>query len=65
MFGHGDLFLYNHCNLYNSGTYAYFPTSYSNEKYVNSHNSYMAFTGQKNGYTFKVIEYEVFKVIWN
>ena len=57
-----DLYLSDKCNANNN--VANFPTSYNNGKYQNNQQSYTAFTGQTNGYNFKVKQYEVFKVEW-
>ena len=65
-FGSGqcDLYLYDKCNANNSSQ-AYFPHSYNNGKYQNNQQSYTAFSGQTNGYQFKVKQYEVFKLVIN
>ena len=53
-FGGGrDLCLSNECNR-NNESYAAFPTSYNNGKYQNNQAAKTAFSGQTNGYSFKV-----------
>ncbi len=66
-FGSGhDLVITNQCQNANS-CYANFPNCYNYEgenKYVVHQDTYKAFSGATKGYNFRVIEYEVFRVIW-
>jgi hypothetical protein len=62
--GSGDIAIYDKCNQSN-GSYTNFPNSYNlaSNPYTNNQASYTAFCGATSGYNFKVIEYEVYKVI--
>lgn len=64
IFGAGnDIVIHNKCNENNSSS-ANFPTSYNfGSLYTNSQASYTAFSGAANGKNFKVMEYEVYRVI--
>lgn len=66
-FGGGfDLCIADQCNI-NNNSIADFPTTFNRrgeKKLVNGQDSYRAFTGAREGKNFKVLEYEVFKVIW-
>ena len=59
--GH-DIFLSDKCHQ-NNNNRCNIPCSFVNEKYKNGQKSYMDFCGAKNGYNFRVTEYEVFQVI--
>jgi hypothetical protein len=62
--GGNDLYISDLCNN-NNNSYANFPTSYNTKdlKYKNSQNSYRSFSGATYGCNFRVIEYEVFRVV--
>ena len=60
-----DIYISDSCNTNNSQ--AYFPNGYNRageNKLINNQESNMMFSGQTNGYDFKVLEYEVFKVCY-
>ena len=64
-FGGGhDIYLSDKCNE-NNGSYTNFPHSYNlaSNPYTNNQASHTAFCGAASGKNFKVIEYEVYKVI--
>ena len=64
IFGGGaDICISDKCDA-NSNSHANFPSSYNfaSKPYANSQASYSAFSGATNGRSFKVVEYEVFKV---
>jgi hypothetical protein len=60
-FGGGhDIYIADKCNA-NSSSYSNFPTNFNyNGQYTNGQASYTAFSG---GYNYRVVEYEVFRVI--
>ena len=66
VFGEGnDLFIGDYCNYGNA--YAKFPTSYNIEgapKYTRGQESFKAFSGAVIGCNFKVVDYEVYKVVY-
>jgi hypothetical protein len=57
-----DLCLWDECNK-NSISYANFPCVYGREKYASGQESIRLFSGQVNGWNFRVEEYEVFRVV--
>ena len=62
MFGSGrDIQICDKANQ-NTTSYANFPTSYNNGEHQNNQQSYKAFSGQTNGFQFKVLEWEVLQV---
>jgi hypothetical protein len=64
-FGGGhDIQISDKCNENNS-SYTNFPSSYNlaSNPYTNNQTSYTAFCGATSGRNFKVIEYEVYKLI--
>lgn len=66
-FGNGhDLHISNDC--YNNRlSCANFPTQYNKEgeaKYINNQESYRMFSGATSGHFFRVVEYEVFSVVY-
>ena len=65
-FGGGcDIYIANKCDT-NKESYADFPTSYnSKNNYKICQESYTNFCGAPEGCSFKVMEYEVYKVEWN
>ena len=66
-FGGYDIYICNNSNI-NGSSYANFPTNYNIQGpniYVNDQPSKTAFCGATNGHNFKVIEYEVYQVIYN
>ena len=67
-FGEGfDLHLSDKCNV-NYDSKADFPTTYNLEgveKYEKSEDSYRTFSGAQKDPTFKVLEYEVFRVTYH
>ena len=66
-FGGGyDIYLSDYCNS-NADSMTYFPTTYNLEgqgKYTRKQDSLTAFCGAKKGCKFRVIEYEVYQVLW-
>ena len=67
-FGAGrDLYIADKCNSNNS-SYAFFPSTYNTDppnQYTNCQESYKAFSGATEDKYFRVVEYEVFKVVFN
>ena len=63
-FGGGhDIYISDKCNA-NTNSYSSFPTSFNcNDLYSKGQASYTAFCGATNEYNYKVLEYEVFRVI--
>jgi hypothetical protein len=64
--GGNDLFIADGCNA-NSYSYANFPHTYNREgssKIENSQQSYTDFCGAPSGHNFRVLEYEVFRVLF-
>lgn len=62
-FGQGDILITDKCNQ-NSQSYTNFPYAYNIEgKYKNHQQICLAYSGVPNGKNFRVMEYEVFKVI--
>ena len=69
IFGNGyDLAISNKCNERQKpdlSSYAYLPWSYGDsDKYELNHKMSDAFSGNKNGYCFSVLEYEVYSIEW-
>jgi hypothetical protein len=63
IFGAGhDVAIADHCDI-NSDSYAEFPYSYNNGKYVKGQASIAAFSGAEEGSHFRVKDYEVFQLI--
>ena len=66
-FGGGfDLFISNDCNS-NNNSYSDFPNNYNFEgsnKIVNNQQSYTNFSGATNECNFRVVDYEVFRVMF-
>ena len=66
-FGNGhDLCIADGCHN-NKSSYANFPYQYNKEgdnKYTNSQDSYKLFSGATSGHSFRVVEYEVFRVVY-
>jgi hypothetical protein len=63
--GH-DLYIADDCNA-NSCSHANFPSTYNREgssKIKNSQQSYTDFCGAPSGHNFRVLEYEVFRVLF-
>ena len=59
----GDIYISDKCNA-NTNSYSSFPTSFNcNDLYSKGQASYTAFCGATNEYNYKVLEYEVFRVI--
>jgi hypothetical protein len=61
-----DLFIADGCNA-NNNSYADFPYSYNREgssKIEKSQQSYTDFCGAPSGHNFRVLEYEVFRVLF-
>jgi hypothetical protein len=66
IFGKSDLSISDNCDTKNT-SFTTFPTSYNLEKgvkYRQGQDSWQAFCGPSKGQNFKVVEYEVFKVIF-
>jgi hypothetical protein len=64
--GGSDLFIADGCNA-NSNSQAYFPHTYNREgsnKIANCQQSYIDFCGVPSGRNFRVVEYEVFRVLF-
>jgi hypothetical protein len=64
--GSSDLFIADGCDA-NTNSYASFPHTYNREgsnKIVQSQQSYTDFSGAIVGYNFRVVEYEVFQVLF-
>jgi hypothetical protein len=57
-----DISISNDCHI-NLNSFCNFPSSYNNG-FTNGQASYTTICGQTDGYAFKVIEYEVFKLIF-
>ena len=66
-FGVGnDLRIWDDCNS-NNNSYSNFPVTYNFEgsnKIVNNQQSWTNFSGATNGYNFRVVDYEVFRVVF-
>ena len=66
-FGGGfDLYIRDACQN-NRDSYANFPYSYNKEgenKYTNNQDSYKLFSGSTSDRYFRVVEYEVFRVVY-
>ena len=63
MFGNSDFYLCDNCHTSNS-SYCGFPTAYEgNNKYERNQQAYTAFGGMPSSYHFRVVEYEVFRVV--
>ena len=65
-FGDGhDLYLADNCNI-NTSSYANFPYCYNRaeNKITRNQESYNIFSGAPSGYNFRVLEYEVFQVLY-
>ena len=67
VFGVGnDLFISDDCNS-NNKSYSNFPKTYNFEgsnKIVHNQQSYTNFSGATNGWNFRVVDYEVFRVVF-
>ena len=60
-----DLFIADRCHN-NNQSYSNFPMVYNGEqtKFTNGESSYHAFSGAKGDRHFRVLEWEVFKIVW-
>ena len=67
LFGGGsDLYISDDCNS-NNKSHSYFPETYNFEgsnKIVINQQSYTNFSGATDGYNFRVVDYEVFRVVF-
>jgi len=68
IFGKGsrDIYIPDSCNY--TLSHGKFPSGYNKEgpeKYVQDQESYTVFTGATNGFKFRPVEYEVFRVIYS
>jgi hypothetical protein len=63
--GESDLYISNKCNM-NKNSYSFFPKNYNNKQrtYPLSQRSFEMFSGAKDHCLFRVLEYEVFQVIY-
>ena len=60
----GDICIVDDCDK-NRSSYAMFPSSFNKEgpiKYPQNQESYHLFSGAKDGYYFKILEWEVFRI---
>ena len=63
---HSDLCIWDDCNS-NNKSYSNFPKTYNFEgsnKIVHNQQSYTNFSGATNGRNFRVVDYEVFRVMF-
>ena len=64
--GGSDFFISDACHN-NRSSYANFPYTYNKEgenKYANNQDSYKLFSGSTKDYNFRVVEYEIFRVVY-
>jgi hypothetical protein len=64
-FGGGHDLYISHCCNSNTGSYANFSYSYNtaDNKYKNDQTAFTALSGCPSGFNFRVVEYEVFRVV--